>query len=60
MAGTDPRVVVIFGGRSEIGVELAVRLAAGAVLVLARPRADPLHEEVAAVARGGGGGGRAR
>ena len=38
-AGTDPRVVVIFGGRSEIGVELAGRLAAGAVIVLAARRA---------------------
>jgi NAD(P)-dependent dehydrogenase (short-subunit alcohol dehydrogenase family) len=26
-ADTDRRVVVIFGGRSEIGTELAVRLA---------------------------------
>ncbi|EJZ15905.1 short chain dehydrogenase, partial [Mycolicibacterium fortuitum subsp. fortuitum DSM 46621 = ATCC 6841 = JCM 6387] len=47
--GTDPRVVVIFGGRSEIGVELAVRLAAGAVVVLAARRADQLGEQGAAV-----------
>lgn len=31
----DTDVVVIFGGRSEIGTELAVRLAAGATVVLA-------------------------
>ncbi|WP_090510342.1 SDR family NAD(P)-dependent oxidoreductase [Mycolicibacterium neworleansense] len=48
-AGTDPRVVVIFGGRSEIGVELAVRLAPGAVVVLAARRTDQLVEQVAAV-----------
>ncbi len=51
--GTDPRVVVIFGGRSEIGVELAVRLAAGAVVVLAARRADQLGEQVAAVQAAG-------
>lgn len=52
-AGTDPRVVVIFGGRSEIGVELAVRLAAGAVVVLAARRADQLDQQVAAVRAAG-------
>ncbi|OMC29416.1 oxidoreductase [Mycobacterium sp. GA-1841] len=52
-ADTDRRVVVIFGGRSEIGVELAVRLAAGAVVVLAARRADQLDELVAAVRAGG-------
>lgn len=31
----DTDVIVIFGGRSEIGTELAVRLAAGATVVLA-------------------------
>ncbi|WP_029108876.1 SDR family NAD(P)-dependent oxidoreductase [Mycobacterium sp. URHD0025] len=52
-AGTDSRVVVIFGGRSEIGVELAVRLAAGAVVVLAARRADHLEAQVAAVRAAG-------
>ncbi|CRZ13907.1 short chain dehydrogenase [Mycolicibacterium neworleansense] len=41
--------MVIFGGRSEIGVELAVRLAPGAVVVLAARRTDQLVEQVAAV-----------
>lgn len=44
-----PRVVVIFGGRSEIGVELATRLAAGATVVLAARGAERLSDEVAAV-----------
>ncbi|MDF3340408.1 SDR family NAD(P)-dependent oxidoreductase [Mycolicibacterium septicum] len=52
-AGTDPRVVVIFGGRSEIGVELAIRLAAGAVVVLAARRTEQLVEQVAAVQAAG-------
>ncbi|AQT79801.1 oxidoreductase [Mycolicibacterium litorale] len=38
--------VVVFGGRSEIGVELATRLAPGAVVVLAGRRADQLTEQV--------------
>ena len=41
--------VVIFGGRSEIGVELARRLAPGATVVLAARSADRLGAEVAAV-----------
>ncbi len=41
--------VVIFGGRSEIGVELACRLAPGATVVLAARSADRLAEQVAAV-----------
>lgn len=45
--------VVIFGGRSEIGVELATRLAPGSTVVLAARRADELSAEVAAV-RGAG------
>jgi len=40
---------VIFGGRSEIGLELATRLAPGATVVLAARRADKLDDEVAAV-----------
>jgi len=42
-------VVVIFGGRSEIGVELATRLAPGATVVLAARGSDRLDEQVAAV-----------
>ena len=45
--------MVIFGGRSEIGVELAVRLAAGAVVVLAARRTEQLVEQVAAVQAAG-------
>lgn len=41
--------VVIFGGRSEIGLELARRLAPGATVVLAARSADRLGAEVAAV-----------
>lgn len=45
--------VVIFGGRSEIGVELATRLAPGSTVVLAARRADDLSAEVAAVREAG-------
>jgi short-subunit dehydrogenase len=48
-ADTAGRVVVIFGGRSEIGVELARRLAPGATVVLAARRAEQLGEQAAAV-----------
>ena len=41
--------VVIFGGRSEIGIELAKLLARGASVVLAARGADRLTDEVAAV-----------
>lgn len=41
--------VVIFGGRSEIGLELATRLAPGATVVLAARGADRLADEVALV-----------
>ncbi|GLP80869.1 SDR family NAD(P)-dependent oxidoreductase [Mycobacterium antarcticum] len=49
----DDRVVVIFGGRSEIGVELATRLADGATVVLAARGADRLTDEIAAVKAAG-------
>jgi len=49
--GTGP--VVIFGGRSEIGVELARRLAPGATLVLAARQADQLTEQVDALTAAG-------
>ena len=45
--------MVIFGGRSEIGVELAQRLAPGATVVLAARGADRLSEQVAAVEKAG-------
>jgi len=45
--------VVIFGGRSEIGMELATRLAAGATVILAARGADRLADEVAAVRAAG-------
>lgn len=41
--------VVIFGGRSEIGVEVARRLAPGRTVILAARRADDLHAPRAAV-----------
>jgi short-subunit dehydrogenase len=46
-------LVVIFGGRSEIGVELATRLASGSTVVLAARHADRLAEQVAAVRAAG-------
>lgn len=45
--------VVIFGGRSEIGVEVARRLAPGATVVLAARRPDELGTEVAELQRAG-------
>jgi short-subunit dehydrogenase len=45
--------VVIFGGRSEIGAELARRLSPGATVVLAARGADRLAEQVAAVRKAG-------
>jgi short-subunit dehydrogenase len=49
MKDTDAALVVIFGGRSEIGLELATRLAPGATVLLAARRADKLDDEAAAV-----------
>lgn len=46
-------VVAIFGGRSEIGLELARRLAPGAIVVLAARGAGRLAAEVAAVRAAG-------
>ncbi|MEE2035340.1 SDR family NAD(P)-dependent oxidoreductase, partial [Rhodococcus chondri] len=45
--------VVVFGGRSEIGVEIAVRLAPGRTVVLAARRAGDLDEPVARVRAAG-------
>lgn len=50
---TDAGLVVIFGGRSEIGIELATRLAPGATVVLAARRAGELTEQIAAVSAAG-------
>jgi short-subunit dehydrogenase len=50
---TGAAPVLILGGRSEIGVELARRLAPGATVVLAARRADQLDDEVAAVKAAG-------
>lgn len=49
----DTGVIAIFGGRSEIGLEVARRLAPGAVVVLAARRADQLAEESAALRAAG-------
>jgi short-subunit dehydrogenase len=46
---TGAPTVLIFGGRSEIGTELAVRLARGASVVLAARDADRLGEQTAAI-----------
>jgi short-subunit dehydrogenase len=53
MKDTDAGLVVIFGGRSEIGLELATRMAPGATVLLAARRADKLEDEVAAVRAAG-------
>lgn len=47
------QVVVIFGGRSEIGLEVAERLAAENTVVLAARRADQLTEAAARVSAAG-------
>jgi len=52
-ADAGGEVVVIFGGRSEIGLELAIRLAPGNTVVLAARRADQLTDEVQAVRAAG-------
>ncbi len=45
--------MLILGGRSEIGIELARRLARGATVILAARKADELADEVAAVLAAG-------
>ncbi|MDG4666582.1 SDR family NAD(P)-dependent oxidoreductase [Mycobacterium sp. 236(2023)] len=49
----DTKLLVVFGGRSEIGLEVAQRLAPGATVVLAARRPDDLHSEVAALQQAG-------
>src|ERR1700752_1707040 len=46
---TGAAPVLILGGRSEIGIELARRLAPGAAVILAARNADRLGEQVAAL-----------
>jgi short-subunit dehydrogenase len=50
---TGADTVLILGGRSEIGTELAVRLAPGASVVLAARNADRLGEQTAAILAAG-------
>jgi len=50
---TGAPTVLILGGRSEIGVELAVRLAPGASVVLAARDADRLGEQTAMIRAAG-------
>jgi short-subunit dehydrogenase len=50
---TSAGLVVIFGGRSEIGIELATRLAPGATVLLAARRPEALNEQVAALRAAG-------
>ena len=53
MKDTDAGPIVIFGGRSEIGLQLATRLAAGATVLLVARRADKLDDEAEAVRAAG-------
>ncbi len=45
--GIDPGVILLLGGRSEIGLEVAQRLAPGRAVVLAARRAEDLDTETA-------------
>ena len=58
MDDTSRGPVVIFGGRSEIGMELAQLLAPGATVVLAARSPDRLSEQVGDAREGGRGQGR--
>ena len=53
MDDTGAATVLILGGRSEIGIELARRLAPRATVILAARKADQLTEEVAALVASG-------
>jgi len=53
MKDTGAPVVVIFGGRSEIGHELALRLAPGATLVLTTRHGHRLDQQVSALKAAG-------
>jgi short-subunit dehydrogenase len=50
---TGPGPVLILGGRSEIGLELALRLAQGTTVILAARRADHLDDQKAALLAAG-------
>jgi len=49
----DTDLLVVFGGRSEIGMEVARRLASGVTVVLAARRPDELQAQVAELQRSG-------
>ncbi len=51
--GVDAGAIVLFGGRSEIGLEIVRRLAAGRVVVLAARRSDELVRERGEIERAG-------
>ncbi|HEX5143628.1 MAG TPA: SDR family NAD(P)-dependent oxidoreductase [Mycobacterium sp.] len=51
----DTGTVVIFGGRSEIGTELALRLAPGATIVLTTRHGHRLEDQVTALTAAGAG-----
>ncbi|MCV7124700.1 SDR family NAD(P)-dependent oxidoreductase [Mycobacterium lacus] len=53
MEDTGAGPVLILGGRSEIGTELARRLAPGATVILAARKADQLGAQVAALRKAG-------
>ncbi|GAA4298406.1 SDR family NAD(P)-dependent oxidoreductase [Mycobacterium paraffinicum] len=53
MDDTGAGPVLILGGRSEIGIELARLLAPGATVVLAARKADQLDEQIAALKAAG-------
>ena len=53
MNDTGAATVLILGGRSEIGIDLALRLAPGATVVLAARGADRLDEQTAALRAAG-------
>lgn len=51
--GIDPGTVLVLGGRSEIGLQVALRLAPGRSVVLAARRCEELHTETAALTAAG-------
>lgn len=51
--GIDPGTVLVLGGRSEIGLQVALRLAPGRAVVLAARRCEELHTETAALIAAG-------
>ena len=50
---SESKTVLLLGGRSEIGIELARRLAPGATVILAARKADQLAEQVAVLVAAG-------